>query len=152
MVLLLPSARRRPICSTLRRTTRSPPSSISPSSRLEASLRAVQCPARPSSGHIAVASASAAAAWGQVVSVWPLGRPLHYVTPKAQAEFWPQGRAGAADVNVDARLTDALRRGSEVLFAAEDGRASFVAVAAGYERELLQFVLGDTRGAGWFRR
>ena len=107
---------------------------------LERGLRAAsRVAARPSSGHIAVARASAAAQWGPAVSVWPLGAPLHYVWPSARDDFWPasdaQVRAGVSVCSVDAGLAEALRLGREVLFASEQG-ADFVAVAATADDEV----------------
>jgi len=105
--------------------------------RLERGLSDQSSAARPSSGHIAVARVEAAAMWGDAVSVWPLGMPLHYCWPRARTDFWPVaegkqsvGTLGGAEMcNVDRGLSEALQTGREVLFAAERG-ARFVAISA----------------------
>eukprot|EP00966_Prymnesium_polylepis_P030727 715222-Prymnesium_polylepis.1 len=109
--------------------------------RLETCLASAQALARPSTGHIGVARLEAAAAWGHVCSVWPLGRRLCYVYPTRRADFWPcdtaadggdrlQGVVGGVcseGYGIDRGLATALVEGHEVLFATSRG-SSFVAI------------------------
>ena len=100
--------------------------------------------ARPSSGHIAVARREAAALWGDAVSVWPLGRALHYVWPRARDDFWPatadEAAQGVRACRVDEGLAEALKLGREVLFASE-GSADFIAISASADMEVRRRLL-----------
>jgi hypothetical protein len=76
--------------------------------------------ARPSTGHVATTAPETAAAWGPVVSVWPLGDRLSYVWPRKRGLLFPGGQCG--DVNelvVDQDLANALQKDREVMFASE---------------------------------
>jgi hypothetical protein len=117
---------------------------------LEQLLTAAHSVARPSSGHLAVARRDAAAQWGVAVSVWPLGRPLHYVWPKSRPDFWPRAdpsnsHCSTDAYNIDRGLEDALRLGREVLFASQRG-AEFVIIAADAEDEVRDQLFGLGRG------
>lgn len=76
--------------------------------------------ARPSTGHIGVARREAAAPWGEVCSIWPLGRPLRYAWPRARPDFWPREQSDAVEsqdaYRLDDGLAEALSLGREVLF------------------------------------
>ena len=91
-------------------------------SALEDALEGVQCRARPSTGHIGTATSSDAATWGNVVSVWPLGKHFSYVWPKESKLFYPNGPSSRNTVNIhdsyviDDRLPEALVKGKEILF------------------------------------
>ena len=114
---------------------------------LERDLSAAAAVARPSTGHIGVASKIAAGEWGDVASVWPLGRPLHYAWPRDRDAFWSArartGLGGAEALCIDARLDEALRLGRELLFASERG-AEFVAISATADREVRRLLFGAT--------
>lgn len=108
--------------------------------RLEGELRQLsQEAARPSVAHIAVPRSEAAAQWGEAVSVWPVGRPLHYVWPRSRDDFWPasadEARGGLSRCRVDEGLAEALQLGHEVLFASESG-SSFVAIPDSVDDEV----------------
>ena len=70
--------------------------------------------AAPSTGHIGTSNYEDAAAWGGVVSVWPLGNHLSYVYPQNSNVFFP----GDCHDNmiVDRDLEAAFALGREVLF------------------------------------
>ena len=84
----------------------------------------------------------------------PLGKPIHYVWPRARGDFWPAGVAdgvadssedaselgGAEMCSVDGGLTEALRLGREVLFAAESGSV-FVAVSSSEDEQVRRMLL-----------
>ncbi len=117
--------------------------------RLEQSLSARGALVRPSIGHIGTSVLEDAIAWGQPVSVWPLGRQLHYAWPRERRDFFASagsGRGGSADGDasdaasdlvIDDRLADALSRGRELLFAT-DSASAFVAVPVAASAELLR--------------
>ena len=118
--------------------------------KLESGLGAVKPAnvARPSSGHIGVARAEAAAQWGATVSVWPIGQPIRYVWPKTRDDFFPASQAEGASAlggveacNVDVGLTDALKLGREVLFATGSSN-SFVAVSSSEDEQLRRQLFG----------
>ena len=96
-----------------------------------------QAVARPSTGHIGVANAEAASQWGAAASIWPLGKPLHYVWPRDRSEFWPAPSTATQDggLATDIGLEDALRHGREILFCAESG-AAYVALDARLDDEV----------------
>ena len=94
----------------------------------------------PSSGHIAVADAAAAGAWGSAASIWPLGT-LHYVWPRDRDAFWPRdAEAGVAirdeALCIDTDLSGALRLGREVLFASSTSASAYVAIDASADGEV----------------
>ena len=113
---------------------------------------------KPSNSHIAVADIAAASQWGDVVSVWPLAKGLHYAFPNARRDFYPVRAAGNAprapvkstslggadQLAIDRDLPIALRDGREVMFAA----SSFVAIRASADAEikaLLRVRVSSTR-------
>ena len=103
---------------------------------VDGALAARGAAARPSVGHLCVADAKAAGAWGAAASVWPLG-PAHYAWLPGSPTFWPAGgppERAAADARLDEGLGDAIREGREVLFSCESNR--FVAVPLALEGEL----------------
>ena len=71
----------------------------------------------------------------------PLGKPIHYVWPRARDDFWPGSvttagvLGGAEKCNVDFGLTDALKLGREVLFAADDS-AKFIAISSRMDEQV----------------
>ena len=84
----------------------------------------------------------------------PVGRPIHYVWPKARDDFWPAGVShgaegsrgrgslgGAEMCNVDVGLADALKLGREVLFAADNG-ANFVAISSTMDEQVRRRLFG----------
>jgi hypothetical protein len=71
--------------------------------------------AKPSTGHIGTSTQEDAAAWGRVVSVWPLGNHLSYVYPQDSSLFFP-GNCND-ELVVDQNLETALSTGHELLFA-----------------------------------
>ncbi|KAG5182300.1 hypothetical protein JKP88DRAFT_199519 [Tribonema minus] len=98
--------------------------------------------ARPSTAHIVVANAQAAAEWGEACSIWPVGSPLEWTWLEHTFELWDKGweqpdgggsllngnrgaffwrEEGAlheyleAGVIVDKGLAEAIRSGHEIL-------------------------------------
>jgi hypothetical protein len=79
---------------------------------------------RPSNGHLGTPKASDAAAWGQVVSIWPLGSELAYAWPRYRTAFYdPSGASGQNNkqcpgdkIQLDSGLKSALLDGRELLF------------------------------------
>ena len=81
--------------------------------QLETTL--IQRPARPSQGHIGTPKPQDAAAWGNVVSIWPLGTHIDFVWPRSASTFYPGCQQN--ELVIGTRLPEALQQGSEVLFA-----------------------------------
>ena len=83
-----------------------------------------------------MANQKTASQWGSVVSIWPLGRRLHYAWPRDRDEFWQEGATGSADeLVIDTGLPRALRLGREILFSTDDG-TPYVAIDASFDAEL----------------
>ncbi len=82
--------------------------------RLEAQLARRASPAKPSTGHIAVANQTEAGLWGAAHSCWPTG-PFHYAwLPAARLLYGlgpPPRGPGLSAVRVDEGLEEALLRG-----------------------------------------
>jgi hypothetical protein len=71
---------------------------------------------RPSTGHIGTANEEYARAWGEPVSVWPLGGSFSYLWPRNRDCLYPGGGSSLDDIVLHRDLALALRTGKEVLF------------------------------------
>lgn len=103
---------------------------------------------RPSAAHIATANGLDAAAWGEVVSVWPLGKEsLSYVWRKDHDVFYPPGICDANDYVHDEHLEVALRQGKEVMWSTlaspkyDRPPSCFLAVPSKYDNLMLEWLL-----------
>lgn len=117
----------------------------------------IQRPARPSQGHIGTPRPQDAAAWGNVVSIWPLGTHIDFVWPSLASTFYPGCQNN--ELVIGDRLPEALQQGSEVLFATYfvDGdpcphgvslewMSAYLAVPKHFDHVLMELVLQRNYG------
>jgi hypothetical protein len=88
---------------------------------------------RPSNGHVGTPTASDAAVWGNVVSIWPLGSELAYAWPRYRTAFFASDRKKQCPgdkIQLDSGIKTALLEDREILFAScykpRDNIPSFV--------------------------
>jgi len=109
---------------------------------------------RPSTGHIATSLYSDAQIWGSdVVSVWPLCSELTYLFPKAGRYIFNPNQSPDSktfiprhNYEIDQELDKALRRGTEVMFAAKSKDklvepAPFLACLSSNDAQLRQLLM-----------
>ena len=124
---------------------------------LEEQLTSRNVAAKPSTGHIGTSIVKDAQAWGQVVSVWPLGNELSYVYPRDERNFFPQSTCRESALTMDTGLELALRDGREVLFASwytmgsssTSTPSSFIAVPQKYDEKLKKLLQSLKYGLDW---
>ena len=119
--MLTTSSRRRridhPAPDLLQEETYNDPKALNYFQCLESALPSF---ARPSTGHVATTAPETAAAWGPVVSIFPLGDQWSYVFPKDRELLFPGGICGDTnELVIDKNVVDALQMDREVLFASK---------------------------------
>jgi hypothetical protein len=73
---------------------------------------------RPSNGHLGTPTASDAAVWGNVVSIWPVGSEFSYAWPRYRTAFYTSGKKQCPGdkIQLDSGFKSALLEGREILF------------------------------------
>lgn len=87
----------------------------------------VEC--RPSIGHVATSNSEEAANWGEIASVWPLGKRISYVWPKDRELIFPYGENLEEEMVINKSLEGALLEPREVLFASSGISGKMLGVA-----------------------